>query len=51
MTMGLIANGAKVFNLMDSRMQQLMFPQSGLNYTGQEILSELYSNARTHWGK
>jgi hypothetical protein len=51
LTMGLVGNGARLFNLASEDIQELMFTVSGIGESAREFLFDIRSEDRNFWGK
>jgi len=51
LTMGIVGNGARLFNLASEEVQGLMFTPSGLGETARDLLYDIRATDRNFWGK
>lgn len=51
MTMGLVANGARILNLASEEVQDKLFTVSGIGATARDFLFEIRSVDRNFWGR
>ena len=51
LTMGLVGNGARLFNLASEDVQSLLFTASGIGGTAKDFLFDIRSQDRNFWGE